>query len=508
MAVKNGLLVENEKQANKVVAKVMRITFIIFTLVYILDIVGIFTVDFQIMTVAYIGGSIMLLLPTLLVNILKLEKEYIKYVNVTTATIFVTLLSVTLTYHVVVIYVYPIAIASLYFSKALNIVAAVLTVIGVSIGQILAFKLPTLQDDNFLEFDDVIIFGVIPRALVLIAVAAIFTMLCSRTANLLSNLLGAEEQKEVLNRMKQMKDSAMQTSETLFEMVTELSGITEGSVQANQRIAEETEHLLIGSIENATAVENADQRVKDITEQLMELSDMNHRTAILTEQIGENTKENQHRMDDAALCMQKINGSTNECKQIIATLGEESQQIIGIIETITNISSQTNILAFNASIEAARAGENGRGFAVVAEEIQKLSEQTKVAVESIGFIVHKVVKNTKDAVVAMEKNALNTQNGMESIKKANESSKLITTSNVELAGRIHEIDKVADVIRTKSDEVSDSMNKISNNTQRNCDAVELVTAATQENSAGTESLAEIVDKIAGLTERLNNVVQA
>ena len=52
-----------------------------------------------------------------------------------------------------------------------------------------------------------------------------------------------------------------------------------------------------------------------------------------------------------------------------------------------------------------------------------------------------------------------------------------------------------------------SLNKISNNTQRNCDAVELVTAATQENSAGTESLAEIVDKIAGLTERLNNVVQ-
>ena len=79
MAAKNGLLVENEKQANKVVAKVMRITFIIFTLVYILDIVGIFTVDFQIMTVAYIGGSIMLLLPTLLVNILKLTVLGIVY---------------------------------------------------------------------------------------------------------------------------------------------------------------------------------------------------------------------------------------------------------------------------------------------------------------------------------------------------------------------------------------------------------------------------------------------
>ena len=63
-----------------------------------------------------------------------------------------TLLSITLTYHVVAIYVYSIAIASLYFSKKLNIMATGLTVAGVSVGQILAFYLDTLQDDNFTEF--------------------------------------------------------------------------------------------------------------------------------------------------------------------------------------------------------------------------------------------------------------------------------------------------------------------------------------------------------------------
>lgn len=508
MAGENGLLMENEKQANKIAAKVMRITFFLFTVVYLLDVIGIFTVRIGIMTIAYIGGSVLLLLPTLLVNVLKKQGGYIKYLNVISAAVFVTLLSITITYHVVAIYVYPIAIASLYFSKKLNNMATALTVIGVSVGQILAFYLKTLQDNNFLELKKVIVFGVIPRALVLIAVAAIFTMLCSRTAALLSNLMGAEEQVEMLDKMKRMKENAGQTSKTMVQMVTDLSGITESSLQANQRIAEESGRLLSGSMENTEAVENADGRMQDIAGQLKELGEMNHKTAVLTDRIEENTQENQKRMVDATASMQQINDSTNTCKQIISKLGEESKEIVGIVETITNISSRTKILALNATIEAARAGEQGKGFAVVAEEIQNLSGQTKTAVESIGEIVHQVVANTKEAVEAMEKNADYTKDGTDSIQKANESAALITVSNEELGKQIHEIEKVAEIIRNKSGEIVEDMRQIRENTKENCGAVEHVTAASQENSAGTEKLDQIVRQIRELTEQLNQVVQA
>lgn len=502
-----SLLMQNEKEANLLVAKVMRSTFLIFTFVYFLNVLGIFIIDKVIMTIAYIGGGCLLLLPTLLVNILKKEKSFIKYVNVVCAAIVVTLLSITLTYHVVAMYVYPIAIASLYFSKKLNIVATGLTVVGVSAGQIAAFFLDTIQDDNFIEFNRTIIFGVIPRALALIAVAAIFTMLCSRTASMLSNLLGAEEQKEMFERMKQMKENAVQTSEVMFDMVTELSSITEVSLQSNQSIADETDQLLMRTTDNAAAVENADCKIQDITEKLEGLSNMNHRTAGLTVQIGENTKENQQRMDDATLSMEQIHNGMNECKKIISNLGEESKQIIGIVGTITNISSRTNILALNATIEAARAGEHGKGFAVVAEEIQKLSEQTKTAVEGIGCIVNEVVKSTETSVRAMEQNVLYTQKGMDSIQKANETAAVITSSNEELVEQIAEIDKIAEIIREKSDEVAENMKQISNNTQQNCNAVSHVSAATQENNAGTESLADIVEQIKRLSEQLNQVVQ-
>jgi len=74
-------------------------------------------------------------------------------------------------------------------------------------------------------------------------------------------------------------------------------------------------------------------------------------------------------------------------------------------------------------------------------------------------------------------------------------------------GQIHEIDKAAEVIREKSNEVADRMQQISSNTQANCNAVEQVSAATQENTAGTESLANIVEQIKGLSAQLNKVVQ-
>ena len=60
----NGVLAENEKQANKIVAKVMRVTFLIFALVYLMNVLGIFVVDMGIMTFAFVAGSVLLWLPT------------------------------------------------------------------------------------------------------------------------------------------------------------------------------------------------------------------------------------------------------------------------------------------------------------------------------------------------------------------------------------------------------------------------------------------------------------
>lgn len=193
MIKEKEILMENEKQANCIVAKVMFVTFIIFSMVYLMNLMELFIIDEKIMTLSYIGSGILLLLPAVFTYVFKIEKSYVKYINLIGAVLFVTMISITLTYHVVVIYVYPIAIASLYFSKKVNIIATVLTTVGVSIGQIMAFYTNPLKDDNFSNIYEMVVWGIIPRAMILVAIAVIFTMLCTRTVTLLNNLIHAVE---------------------------------------------------------------------------------------------------------------------------------------------------------------------------------------------------------------------------------------------------------------------------------------------------------------------------
>lgn len=495
MEEKSGVLIQNEKQANRAVAKVMQITFLIFTVVYLLNVFGIFVVDMGIMTFAYIVGFVLLWVPTLIVIVGKNQQSYVKYILILCAVVFVTVVATTLGYHAVLLFIYAIAIASLYFSKKLNILTTILSVVGVSLGQWLDFVLNTLPDKNFTNLYKLFVYGILPRALILIAIAAIFTMLCERTAGMLSNLLNAEEQERMMNQMKQMQEQSRQTSDELLQMVKELSVITESSMKANEQITYETGCVLQSFSENTKEITGMNERTQDIHARLLALGTMNEQVAELAKQVNLTTKENQEKMDDATESMGKINTSAEQCKDVILELGEKSKEILDIIRVITGISNQTNILALNASIEAARAGEHGKGFAVVAGEIQKLSEQTKSAVDNIGKIVTEVVQYTDNAVSVMEQSVQLTMAGMERIEEVGNSTALITASNSQMSEQILEMDKTVENIKSQSDEVAKGMEQVHSNTQGNYNAVEHVAAATQENTAGVAEIENLVERI-------------
>ena len=500
MGNKSGVLVQNEKQANKAVSKVMRITFIIFTLVYILNVLGIFIVDMKVMTMAYVLGSIMLWMPTILVNVAKQDGSYVKYALTICAVIFITIVTSTLGYHVVLLYIYAIAIASLYFSKKINVMTMILSVIGVSAGQIICFWFNIFPDKNFTTLYKLIVYGIVPRAMVLIAIAAIFTMLCERTTGMLSNLMNAEEQERMIEEMRLMHEKSVETSKTLMGMVKELSHITENSMDSNRQIVEETGNVLDSFSKNSEEITGINERTQDINARLEELTAINRQLSDLANQVNQLSKENQNKMNSATESMEQIHRSTNECKEIVWKLGEESKEILGIIQVITGISQQTNILALNATIEAARAGEHGKGFAVVAEEIQKLAEQTRKAVDNIGTIVTASVEDTGRAVKVMEQSAELTETGMESMSEVGSSTASITSSNEKMTKQIMEMDHTVENIWIQSDKVAKGMQQVNVSTQNNYQAIEQVNAATQENSAGVEMIEDMVVRIRKMAE--------
>lgn len=500
MGSKSGVLVQNEKQANKAVSKVMRITFIIFTLVYILNVLGIFIVDMKVMTMAYVLGSIMLWMPTILVNVAKQDGSYVKYALTICAVIFITIVTSTLGYHVVLLYIYAIAIASLYFSKKINVMTMILSVIGVSAGQIICFWFNIFPDKNFTTLYKLIVYGIVPRAMVLIAIAAIFTMLCERTTGMLSNLMNAEEQERMIEEMRLMHEKSVETSKTLMGMVKELSHITENSMESNRQIVEETGNVMDSFSKNSEEITGINERTQDINARLEELTAINRQLSDLANQVNQLSKENQDKMNSATESMEQIHRSTNECKEIVWKLGEESKEILGIIQVITGISQQTNILALNATIEAARAGEHGKGFAVVAEEIQKLAEQTRKAVDNIGTIVTASVEDTGRAVKVMEQSAELTETGMESMSEVGSSTASITSSNEKMTKQIMEMDHTVENIWIQSDKVAKGMQQVNVSTQNNYKAIEQVNAATQENSAGVEMIEDMVVRIRKMAE--------
>ena len=500
MGSKSGVLVQNEKQANKAVSKVMRITFIIFTLVYILNVLGIFIVDMKVMTMAYVLGSIMLWMPTILVNVAKQDGSYVKYALTICAVIFITIVTSTLGYHVVLLYIYAIAIASLYFSKKINVMTMILSVIGVSAGQIICFWFNIFPDKNFTTLYKLIVYGIVPRAMVLIAIAAIFTMLCERTTGMLSNLMNAEEQERMIEEMRLMQEKSEETSRTLMGMVKELSHITENSMESNRQIVEETGNVMDSFSKNSEEITGINERTQDINARLEELTAINRQLSDLANQVNQLSKENQDKMNSATESMEQIHRSTNECKEIVWKLGEESKEILGIIQVITGISQQTNILALNATIEAARAGEHGKGFAVVAEEIQKLAEQTRKAVDNIGTIVTASVEDTGRAVKVMEQSAELTETGMESMSEVGSSTASITSSNEKMTKQIMEMDHTVENIWIQSDKVAKGMQQVNVSTQNNYKAIEQVNSATQENSAGVEMIEDMVVRIRKMAE--------
>jgi methyl-accepting chemotaxis protein len=117
-------------------------------------------------------------------------------------------------------------------------------------------------------------------------------------------------------------------------------------------------------------------------------------------------------IQETAREMRQIAENIGASARLVGQLGDRSEQITAIVNTIRGIADQTNLLALNAAIEAARAGDQGRGFAVVADEVRQLAGRTSRSTAEIAEMIGKILSETRDAVASMNATQESAQRGV------------------------------------------------------------------------------------------------
>ncbi|MBE5934823.1 MAG: hypothetical protein E7262_03430 [Lachnospiraceae bacterium] len=502
------LFLKSENIANKRVVDAMIATIIVMTIVLGLNEIGVFIIDDLRMRSAYVISVLLTLIPIILIKKFKKEGSYLKYIVIGISVIFIFVINILLTYHIYALFVYPILVASLYYDLKIMRITLVVTTIFLSISQFLGQIYGAYPDKNFPNTQELVVFGIIPKCLVFVALYAMLKLLCERTIEMLGDLMGAEEQKAMMEKNEMIKEKSQHVSTLLLESASELDGTTNILSNANLRIKQDMDEVLNKTTSNVESADIVNDKVADITKKIGDLNIRSKQINHLSENIRVKTTDNQTRMDNATKGMEKINKSTDKSKGIIELLGKQSKEILDIISVITDISDQTNLLALNASIEAARAGEQGKGFAVVAQEIQSLSEQTKDALGNIENIISAVVDNTNNAVKAMEDGYLLTQEGLANMKEVENTSHEITSSNYKMIDEIENIYEISKIITENSINVGKLVDEMGNSMKDSLDKVEQVFKSTIESNNGTETLVGVVGEIKGILDELKTVVNA
>lgn len=502
----NNILAKNELEANKTSAIITLITISFVVLVYVLNVLRIFIAPQGPMTIAMGIATVMLLIPSLFVFVLKCTRSFVKYVIVAACTLMVMVLSMLLSWHVVLMFIYPIAIASLYFSRRLSRFAVILSLVLFAVSQMASLYMGGVTDRNLLKPYDMILYGIAPRSIELFALSIIFILLTKRTRNLLQNAVGAEEQKSSLEKIMALTDKSYEVSNTLADSVKALSEVTDNAIKSNEEITKMTSIIVDGSQQTIKHVENAGTIVSSVSSNLNVIASNNSEISKVSSDTIVLTGYNMNNMRDTANEMQQINKATKESRAIIARLGEKSNEIANIAQVIKDIATRTNLLSLNASIESARAGEQGKGFAVVASEIRTLAEQSKSAADNISVLVQNVLEDTAEAVNSMDLNTKLVDNGLTLVNKADKSSEEVSKSIEKVNEMAKNIAALSTTVAQNGEQITGAVEGISKLTTHNLDELKTILDASEEQLKAMNEVAVSVESISVTSDELLKVV--
>ncbi|MBT2756521.1 methyl-accepting chemotaxis protein [Mesobacillus foraminis] len=318
----------------------------------------------------------------------------------------------------------------------------------------------------------------------------------------------AETLNIMAGNLRSLIEQVHSSSEKVAASSEELTASAAQTNYATEQISDTMSQVAASAGEQVQSVESSTQAVNELSIGVHQISGNAQSVAETAMDASDKALEGGQAIKLAVEQMNSINLTVNGLGEVVRGLGNRSDEIGQIIEVISGIAKQTNLLALNAAIEAARAGEQGRGFAVVADEVRKLAEQSASSAHEISLLIHAIQAETDKAVQSMEFATLEATAGIQAVNSAGDSFSQIQEAVRDVSFQIQEVSSAVQqmaagtqqmvhsmqVISAISEATSTSTREISTSTEDQLAAMQEITASASELSRMADELQKQVSK--------------
>ena len=295
---------------------------------------------------------------------------------------------------------------------------------------------------------------------------------------------------ELIGEFVRMGNFVSDFSDTLAENAGHSSDASDMVAQSVSSVAESCNH-------QTSAVAQVTEETAEFSRKMQEFGEAIDNTNQKITTTNDKAAQGQEDIDSAVQQMRVIEEAISGTAPVVAGLGEQVNTIGTIVDTISDIASQTNLLSLNASIEAARAGSAGKGFAVVADEIRKLADQSDSSAGKITELVKGIQLKSEEAVAAMERGLEYVKEGTGVVGGVGTTFSDIVAMVSEIADDSKRMEELVTALNQGTDAINGSIGRIDAMNREVEEETENVSQASDKQSG---SMHEIITESRELTE--------